>query len=183
MIISWPCRIVASQLKASAPLAPWRPWPVASWPQRPQDLGYLKDSAPHASALCPPTSGPPASGPPALGPPALGPLASGPLASGPLASGPLASGPRALLPRALRPRGLGDSQPKALQHWHLVTSGLGPSGQDQSYISQLKLEGFALMADMVYVAQSAKRLMRAISRSSSTAPGSSWPTNALPFAR
>ena len=32
----------------------------------------------------------------------------------------------------------------------------------QSYISQLKLEGFALMADMVYVTQSAGRLMRAI---------------------
>lgn len=32
----------------------------------------------------------------------------------------------------------------------------------QSYISQLKLEGFALMSDMVYVTQSACRLMRAI---------------------
>ena len=32
----------------------------------------------------------------------------------------------------------------------------------QAYISQLKLEGFALMADMVYVTQSASRLMRAI---------------------
>uniref|UniRef100_A0A8C1M0Z5 Activating signal cointegrator 1 complex subunit 3 n=1 Tax=Cyprinus carpio TaxID=7962 RepID=A0A8C1M0Z5_CYPCA len=32
----------------------------------------------------------------------------------------------------------------------------------QAYISQLKLEGFALMADMVYVTQSAGRLMRAI---------------------
>ncbi|KAJ3338078.1 DEIH-box ATPase [Gonapodya sp. JEL0774] len=32
----------------------------------------------------------------------------------------------------------------------------------QSYISQLKLEGFALMADMVYVTQSAGRLLRAI---------------------
>ena len=32
----------------------------------------------------------------------------------------------------------------------------------QSYISQLKLEGFALMADMVYVTQSAGRIMRAI---------------------
>lgn len=32
----------------------------------------------------------------------------------------------------------------------------------QSYISQLKLEGFALMADMVYVTQSAVRLLRAI---------------------
>ncbi|XP_019874429.2 putative U5 small nuclear ribonucleoprotein 200 kDa helicase [Aethina tumida] len=32
----------------------------------------------------------------------------------------------------------------------------------QSYISQLKLEGFALMSDMVYVTQSASRLMRAI---------------------
>uniref|UniRef100_A0A3Q2ZMJ6 U5 small nuclear ribonucleoprotein 200 kDa helicase n=1 Tax=Kryptolebias marmoratus TaxID=37003 RepID=A0A3Q2ZMJ6_KRYMA len=31
-----------------------------------------------------------------------------------------------------------------------------------AYISQLKLEGFALMADMVYVTQSAGRLMRAI---------------------
>ncbi|CAO1425873.1 unnamed protein product [Diamesa hyperborea] len=32
----------------------------------------------------------------------------------------------------------------------------------QSYISQLKLEGFALMSDMVYVTQSAARLVRAI---------------------
>ena len=32
----------------------------------------------------------------------------------------------------------------------------------QAYISQLKLDGFALMADMVYVTQSANRLMRAI---------------------
>ena len=32
----------------------------------------------------------------------------------------------------------------------------------QTYISQLKLEGFALTADMVYVTQSAGRLMRAI---------------------
>uniref|UniRef100_A0AAY4EQY7 BRR2 homolog n=1 Tax=Denticeps clupeoides TaxID=299321 RepID=A0AAY4EQY7_9TELE len=32
----------------------------------------------------------------------------------------------------------------------------------QAFISQLKLEGFALMADMVYVTQSAGRLMRAI---------------------
>lgn len=32
----------------------------------------------------------------------------------------------------------------------------------QAYISQLKLEGFALMADMVYVTQSASRLVRAI---------------------
>lgn len=32
----------------------------------------------------------------------------------------------------------------------------------QTYISQLKLDGFALMADMVYVTQSAGRLMRAI---------------------
>lgn len=32
----------------------------------------------------------------------------------------------------------------------------------QAYISQLKLEGFALMADMVYITQSAGRLMRAI---------------------
>lgn len=32
----------------------------------------------------------------------------------------------------------------------------------QAYISQLKLEGFALMADMVYVTQSAARLFRAI---------------------
>eukprot|EP00755_Sulcionema_specki_P005502 Sspe_Gene.4860::Locus_1611_Transcript_1_1_Confidence_1.000_Length_6620::g.4860::m.4860/K12854/SNRNP200, BRR2; pre-mRNA-splicing helicase BRR2 len=32
----------------------------------------------------------------------------------------------------------------------------------QAYISQLKLDGFALMADMVYITQSAPRLMRAI---------------------
>ena len=32
----------------------------------------------------------------------------------------------------------------------------------QAYISQLKLEGFALMADMVYVTQSAMRLVRAL---------------------
>lgn len=32
----------------------------------------------------------------------------------------------------------------------------------QAYISQLKLEGFALMSDMIYVTQSAARLMRAI---------------------
>ncbi|KAJ8316877.1 hypothetical protein KUTeg_004781 [Tegillarca granosa] len=32
----------------------------------------------------------------------------------------------------------------------------------QSYISQLKLEGFALMSDMVFITQSAGRLMRAI---------------------
>ncbi|CAF1188389.1 unnamed protein product [Adineta steineri] len=32
----------------------------------------------------------------------------------------------------------------------------------QAYISQLKLDGFALMADMVYITQSAGRLMRAI---------------------
>lgn len=32
----------------------------------------------------------------------------------------------------------------------------------QAYISQLKLDAFALMADMVYVTQSANRLMRAI---------------------
>lgn len=32
----------------------------------------------------------------------------------------------------------------------------------QAYISQLKLEGFALMSDMVFVTQSAARLMRAI---------------------
>ena len=32
----------------------------------------------------------------------------------------------------------------------------------QAYISQLKLDGFALMADMVFITQSAGRLMRAI---------------------
>ena len=32
----------------------------------------------------------------------------------------------------------------------------------QAYISKLKLEGFAMMADMVYVQQSANRIMRAI---------------------
>jgi pre-mRNA-splicing helicase BRR2 len=32
----------------------------------------------------------------------------------------------------------------------------------QTYISQLKLEGFALMADMVFVTQSAGRILRAI---------------------
>ena len=32
----------------------------------------------------------------------------------------------------------------------------------QAYISQLKLEGFALVSDMVYITQSAGRLMRAI---------------------
>lgn len=32
----------------------------------------------------------------------------------------------------------------------------------QAYISQLKLEGFALMSDMLHVTQSAERLMRAI---------------------
>lgn len=32
----------------------------------------------------------------------------------------------------------------------------------QAYISQLKLEGFALVSDMVYVTQSAGRLIRAI---------------------
>lgn len=32
----------------------------------------------------------------------------------------------------------------------------------QAYISQLKLEGFALMSDMVFITQSASRLMRAI---------------------
>ena len=32
----------------------------------------------------------------------------------------------------------------------------------QSYISQLKLDGFALMSDMVFITQSAGRLMRAI---------------------
>lgn len=32
----------------------------------------------------------------------------------------------------------------------------------QAYISQLKLEGFALMSDMVFITQSAGRLMRAI---------------------
>ena len=32
----------------------------------------------------------------------------------------------------------------------------------QSYISQLKLDGFALVSDMVYVSQSAGRLLRAI---------------------
>lgn len=32
----------------------------------------------------------------------------------------------------------------------------------QAYISQLKLEGFALMVDMVYITQSAGRLMRAL---------------------
>lgn len=32
----------------------------------------------------------------------------------------------------------------------------------QAYISQLKLEGFALMSDMVYVQQSASRIMRAL---------------------
>ena len=32
----------------------------------------------------------------------------------------------------------------------------------QAYISQLKLDGFALMADMVFVTQSAGRLVRAI---------------------
>jgi hypothetical protein len=32
----------------------------------------------------------------------------------------------------------------------------------QAYISQLKLEGFALVSDMVFVTQSAARLMRAI---------------------
>ena len=32
----------------------------------------------------------------------------------------------------------------------------------QAYISQLKLEGFALVADMVYVTQSASRLLRAL---------------------
>ena len=32
----------------------------------------------------------------------------------------------------------------------------------QAYISQLKLDGFALMADMVFITQSAGRLLRAI---------------------
>ncbi len=32
----------------------------------------------------------------------------------------------------------------------------------QAYISKLRLDGFALMADMVYVSQSAGRLLRAI---------------------
>ena len=32
----------------------------------------------------------------------------------------------------------------------------------QAYISQLKLEGFALVSDMVYVTQSAGRLFRAL---------------------
>ena len=32
----------------------------------------------------------------------------------------------------------------------------------QAYISQLKLEGFALVSDMVFITQSAGRLMRAI---------------------
>ena len=32
----------------------------------------------------------------------------------------------------------------------------------QAYISGLKLEGLALMADLVYIAQSANRLMRAL---------------------
>ena len=32
----------------------------------------------------------------------------------------------------------------------------------QAYISKLKLEGFALMADMVFITQSAGRLLRAI---------------------
>lgn len=32
----------------------------------------------------------------------------------------------------------------------------------QAYISQLKLDGFALVADMVYVTQSAGRLFRAL---------------------
>lgn len=32
----------------------------------------------------------------------------------------------------------------------------------QSYISQLKLDGFALLADMVYITQSAGRLFRAL---------------------
>ena len=32
----------------------------------------------------------------------------------------------------------------------------------QAYISQLKLEGFALVSDMVYITQSAGRLVRAI---------------------
>jgi len=32
----------------------------------------------------------------------------------------------------------------------------------QAYISQLKLEGFALVSDMVYVTQSASRILRAM---------------------
>lgn len=32
----------------------------------------------------------------------------------------------------------------------------------QAYVSQLKLDGFALMSDMVFITQSAGRLMRAI---------------------
>lgn len=32
----------------------------------------------------------------------------------------------------------------------------------QAYISQLKLEGFALVSDMVFITQSAGRLMRAL---------------------
>lgn len=32
----------------------------------------------------------------------------------------------------------------------------------QAYISQLKLEGFALMVDMVFITQSAGRLVRAL---------------------
>lgn len=32
----------------------------------------------------------------------------------------------------------------------------------QAYISQLKLEGFALQSDMVFIAQSAGRLFRAL---------------------
>ena len=32
----------------------------------------------------------------------------------------------------------------------------------QAYISQLKLDGFALMSDMVFITQSAGRLIRAI---------------------
>uniref|UniRef100_A0A452IF54 Activating signal cointegrator 1 complex subunit 3 n=1 Tax=Gopherus agassizii TaxID=38772 RepID=A0A452IF54_9SAUR len=50
--------------------------------------------------------------------------------------------------------------------WNGLGRGLAQVGEInvllQAFISQLKLEGFALMADMVYVTQSAGRLMRAI---------------------
>uniref|UniRef100_A0A8C0J7N6 Activating signal cointegrator 1 complex subunit 3 n=1 Tax=Chelonoidis abingdonii TaxID=106734 RepID=A0A8C0J7N6_CHEAB len=55
---------------------------------------------------------------------------------------------------------------REVRHWDGMGRGLAQAGEInvllQAFISQLKLEGFALMADMVYVTQSAGRLMRAI---------------------
>jgi pre-mRNA-splicing helicase BRR2 len=65
----------------------------------------------------------------------------------------------------------GEEKPELAKLWELAPIPVKEGKEEpsakvnillQAFISQLKLEGFALAADMVYVAQSAGRLSRAI---------------------